>query len=299
MHDVLGGALAELDWDAVVRRVPFSFARAIERPRRGARFDYRPLTNAERAQARRLLTDAGLDPRSLARRDRPTTFVDVVQSGSTRAGPRHARRARAAGAVAAHVGGQAQRRVVGVSVPPARGKTQRPCIEESGGRAVSDEEQQTADYGSKQAFTELLQELRVVQTGVQLLSAFLLTLPFTNRWELTTGGQRAIYAVSVIAAAVCTALVIGPVSYHHTQRERGGDGRLLQTSSRLARGGLIALLLAAVAAVFLALDVGLGRTVAAVAIVPIIAVFVGVWYVLPVFRGGQTRTGSRSGSSSS
>jgi hypothetical protein len=80
MFDLLSGVLAEIEWDADVRRAPFSFARAgIAR----APWGYRPLTPAEHTRARRVLTEVGVDPHSLARRDRPVTFVDVVHRGST------------------------------------------------------------------------------------------------------------------------------------------------------------------------------------------------------------------------
>src|SRR3954470_423213 len=63
-------------------------------------------------------------------------------------------------------------------------------------------------------FGELLQELRVAQTGVQVLFAFLLTLPFTNRFERIAGIDRYTYVGTVVAAAAATALLIAPVSYH-------------------------------------------------------------------------------------
>jgi 4-amino-4-deoxy-L-arabinose transferase-like glycosyltransferase len=145
-------------------------------------------------------------------------------------------------------------------------------------------DQAAGDDGQSQ-FTDMLQELRVVQTGVQILSAFLLTLPFTNRWEHTGGDQRFVYALSVVAAAAATALVIGPVSFRRTRFGSGDKRRLLSTSARLARAGLVALLVAAVSAVFLALDVGLGRSYAIFLTVPVGALFVGIWYVLPALAG--------------
>jgi len=62
-------------------------------------------------------------------------------------------------------------------------------------------------------FTELLQELRVAQTGVQILFAFLLTLPFTNRFEQTTELDRGVYVATIVAAAAATALLIAPARH--------------------------------------------------------------------------------------
>jgi hypothetical protein len=63
-------------------------------------------------------------------------------------------------------------------------------------------------------FTELLQELRVAQTGVQILFAFLLTLPFTNRFGSVSDLDKVVYVITLMASATATALLIAPVSYH-------------------------------------------------------------------------------------
>lgn len=66
---------------------------------------------------------------------------------------------------------------------------------------------------AEQRFTDMLQQLRVVQTGVQILAAFLLTLPFAGRFARLDTADKSLYAVSLTAAAVSTALVVAPVSY--------------------------------------------------------------------------------------
>src|SRR5215831_16765059 len=63
-------------------------------------------------------------------------------------------------------------------------------------------------------FSELLQEVRVAQTGVQILFAFLLTLPFTTRFTALGARDIAAYCVSVLGAAAATVLLVTPVSYH-------------------------------------------------------------------------------------
>src|ERR1043165_10232106 len=63
-------------------------------------------------------------------------------------------------------------------------------------------------------FGDLLQELRVAQTGVQILFAFLLTLPFSSGFPKTTAFQRDIYLVALLAAAAATAMIIAPVAFH-------------------------------------------------------------------------------------
>ena len=62
--------------------------------------------------------------------------------------------------------------------------------------------------------SELLQELRVVQSGVQILFAFLLTLPFTARFHTVTRPQRDAYLAALLLAGASVAFLIGPTSYH-------------------------------------------------------------------------------------
>src|ERR1700739_3573468 len=61
---------------------------------------------------------------------------------------------------------------------------------------------------------ELLQELRVAGLGVQVLFGFLLSIPFTTRFEKLTHAQRGLYVVSLLLAAISTALLLAPVAYH-------------------------------------------------------------------------------------
>jgi uncharacterized protein DUF6328 len=130
-------------------------------------------------------------------------------------------------------------------------------------------------------FTELLQELRVAQTGVQVLFAFLLTLPFTNRFERISGVDRLTYVVTVAAAGAATALLIAPVSYHRLVFRKGRKPQLVTVASRLAVLGLICLLAAMMGAVFLAVDVALGSPAAAWLTAALATLYLFLWYVLP------------------
>jgi hypothetical protein len=135
----------------------------------------------------------------------------------------------------------------------------------------------------EQQFTDMLQQLRVVQTGVQILSAFLLTLPFTVRFARLDTAGLSLYAVSLVAAAVSTALVIAPVSY----RQRVGEGALanvVRVASRLAQAGMAALMVAAVSAVTLAARVALGSSWAAALGAGVAAVYLASWYLLPAWH---------------
>ena len=135
----------------------------------------------------------------------------------------------------------------------------------------------------EQAFVEILQQLRVVQTGVQILSAFLLTLPFTERFSRLDTAGKALYAVSLMAAAVSTALNVAPVSY----RQRTGRQALanvVKVSARLAEAGLATSMVAAVAAVTLAARVALGSSWAVALCAAVTAVYFASWYLLPLWH---------------
>ena len=130
---------------------------------------------------------------------------------------------------------------------------------------------------------ELLQEIRVAQTGGQILFAFLLTLPFSARFGEVNNLERTVYVMTLCSAAVSMALLIAPVAYHRQVFRQGLKPRLVQTASVLAQAGLVALLLAITGAVFLVLDVVAGLRWAAALAGILAGIYVLLWYVLPVF----------------
>src|SRR6266480_4414754 len=96
------------------------------------------------------------------------------------------------------------------------------------------------------AYGEILQEVRVAQTGVQILFAFLLTLAFTNRFATITQAQRYIYILALMLSAAAAALLIAPASFHRVVYRRRLKHHLVRIASRLALCGLVLLLLALV-----------------------------------------------------
>ena len=130
-------------------------------------------------------------------------------------------------------------------------------------------------------FTELLQELRVVQTGVQILFGFLLTVPFSNRFAQASAFQVSVYVFTMLACAVAAALLIAPVSYHRQVFRQGRKAQVVVRSDRLARAGMLALLVAMSGVVFLVLDVLTGLGVACPLTAAVSCVYVLLWYVFP------------------
>jgi hypothetical protein len=139
-------------------------------------------------------------------------------------------------------------------------------------------------------FAELLQELRVAQTGVQILFAFLLTLSFTDRFAGIDAFQRGVYVFTLVSSATTAALLIAPVAVHRLLFQRGRKRELVRAGHRLALCGLLTLVATMLAGLLLVLDVVVVGRVAAVATTAALAgVFVTLWVGLPLRlrRGGR------------
>ena len=90
-------------------------------------------------------------------------------------------------------------------------------------------------------WNDLLQELRVVQTGVQILTGFLLTVPFQQRFSELTEAQHRLYLGLVVAAVTTIGLLIAPVGMHRVLFRRRQKDTLIELADRLARAGLFCL----------------------------------------------------------
>jgi amino acid transporter len=146
--------------------------------------------------------------------------------------------------------------------------------------AVAEDEKSRLD----RELIELLNELRVTLPGVQVLFAFLLIVPFSNRFEQVTDLQEAVYFVALLATAAGSAFLIAPTPYHRIRfRDRDKDA-LIRTSNRLALVGTALLAVGITSAVFFVTDF-LFNTGAALAAAAAIAAVIGVlWYALPLSR---------------
>jgi hypothetical protein len=136
-------------------------------------------------------------------------------------------------------------------------------------------------------YADLLQELRVTQAGVQILFAFLLTLPFQARFETVTGFERAVYVATLLAAMLAAATLIAPVAYHRTMFRQGRKRQLVRSAHRLASVGLVFLAVAMVGAVLLVTEVVLGVGWGAGISIAAGACFVLLWWLLPLRRKGE------------
>ena len=129
---------------------------------------------------------------------------------------------------------------------------------------------------------ELMQELRAAQTGVQILTGFLLTVPFANRFSALTSAQRVLYMAVLAGAITATCLILAPVAFHRLLFRQRRRLLLVETANRLALAGLGALLLTICGMVFLVTDVVLGKGWAYVAATLSFVLFLGLWVVAPL-----------------
>jgi Family of unknown function (DUF6328) len=138
---------------------------------------------------------------------------------------------------------------------------------------------------------ELLQELRVALPGVQVLFAFLLTVPFSQGFTRMTDLQRDVYFGTLLATAVASILFISPTSYHRLRWRQYDKEQMLVTSTKLSIAGIVALALAVAGAVFLIGDFMFGIAAAGVFTALVAGCLVWFWFGLPLMRRAQSGNG--------
>ena len=131
---------------------------------------------------------------------------------------------------------------------------------------------------------ELMQELRVALTGVQVLFAFLLTVPFAQRFERVTECQRHLYFVTLLASSVSVLLLIAPTARHRMLFRQHDKEALLNVSNRYSIAGLFALGVAMVGAVMLITDLLFKEAMVTWVTAALGLLFVGLWFVIPLAR---------------
>jgi hypothetical protein len=132
-------------------------------------------------------------------------------------------------------------------------------------------------------YGEILQELRVAQTGVQLLLAFLLTVAFTPRFATFTDFHRNVYVASLVLGAASNALLIAPAAFHRVVFRQRLKDKLVRVSNRFALCGLGLLMLALTSALLLILTVVLGNQLGAWIAGGSLAWFGFFWYAFPLW----------------
>lgn len=148
-----------------------------------------------------------------------------------------------------------------------------------------DEEQLTRNWH------ELLQELRVTQTGTQILTGFLLTLPFTQRFAELSTRQEIVYLATMIGSVATTGLIIAPVAFHRLLFRQGQKPWLVAAADTTAKIGLILLAFTTSGVVLLVFDVVLSWPIAVIAATSTFASLTVLWAGTPWLAGRAPSVG--------
>jgi uncharacterized integral membrane protein len=144
--------------------------------------------------------------------------------------------------------------------------------------------QETESERLDRNLSELLQELRVALPGVQVLFAFLLIVPFNQRFGELTDTQEGIYLGTLISTAISAALLIAPTAYHRLTFRKQQKGELVFLANRMAIIGLGFLALAMTGVVLLVTDFVFGTAVTVLCTIFVGLMYVIFWYALPLRR---------------
>lgn len=156
-----------------------------------------------------------------------------------------------------------------------------PEAQQRSGRNESVEEQMDRNW------MELIQELRVLQTGVQILAGFLLTLPFQSRFESLDDYQVSLYLANVVLAALTTALILLPVSVHRRLFRKRLKATLVSSADRITKVALAGVALLSVGTSSLVFDVAAGRNAGLTAGAALLAVLIVLLVYVPIHLNRQ------------
>lgn len=138
---------------------------------------------------------------------------------------------------------------------------------------------------------ELLQEIRVTQTGVQILTGFLLTVPFSQRFESLDELQRTVYLCVLASSVLTTGLVVAPAAFHRVLFRRRARDWLVDAADRCASLSLVMVAVTVSGVLFLAFDIVAGNLAAAIAFAATITFFSLLWWAAPVWMGRRDDAG--------
>jgi len=151
---------------------------------------------------------------------------------------------------------------------------------------VGDDREETDEERLDRKFQDMLQELRVMQTGAQLTAGFLLTLPFQEPFADLDQFQKTIYLALVVGAGLTTALLLTPVAIHRKLTGTHVKERVVRSTHRLMAAALTTLATIIVGIIFFTFDVVIDRTMAFVAGAAMAVVVASLLLALPYSLAG-------------
>jgi hypothetical protein len=151
-------------------------------------------------------------------------------------------------------------------------------VEEDSGRNESEKERLDRNLN------ELLGELRVALPGVQVLFAFLLAVPFNQRFGQASQFEKSMYYVTLLGTAIAAAFLIAPSAIHRLEFRADDKRHIVFTANRFAIAGFGFLGIAMTAAVLLVTHFVYDNTLSVVTTVVTGTLFFGLWYAFPIAR---------------
>jgi hypothetical protein len=139
--------------------------------------------------------------------------------------------------------------------------------------------------------TELLGELRVALPGVQVLFAFLLTVPFQQRFGTASSFEKDVYFLTLCSTAVASILLIAPSAYHRVEFRLQDKDHIVEVANRFALAGFAFLGLGMTGAILLVTHFLFSEAMSIVATVIAASLCITLWYLLPVRRRVTLRNG--------
>jgi high-affinity Fe2+/Pb2+ permease len=143
---------------------------------------------------------------------------------------------------------------------------------------------ETPEERADRNMSELLQELRVALPGVQILFAFLLTVPFAQGFTKLDSFQRELYFGVLLSTAVATALLIAPSAHHRLLFRMRDKENLVHVSNRLTIAGLAVLSLSLIGAILLISDILFKSPAPLIFTAATALIFAVLWVAMPLVR---------------
>ncbi|MGW0389990.1 DUF6328 family protein [Streptomyces sp. NPDC003042] len=149
---------------------------------------------------------------------------------------------------------------------------------------------ETAEERADRQWEELVQEIRVAQTGVQILFGFLLTVVFTQHFQVLSRTDKTIYVVTIVLGSLATGALIAPVAFHRIVTGRRMKPQTVVWASRLTFAGIVLLLATLVAALFLVLRVATHDAFVPWLVAGVLVWFLACWFGLPLWARSRHTT---------
>lgn len=152
-----------------------------------------------------------------------------------------------------------------------------------GATGRSDGRGESSDERADRNWEEMMQELRVMQTGTQILTGFLLAVAFQPLFQELTESQRVLYILLVLLAATATILALAPVGMHRVLFGRRRKAELVRAANRIVKANLVVIAAVTVGVTMLIIDVTFTRTFAMIAGGVGVLAIVCLWALWPLF----------------